>query len=115
MLIAIVEIPTGKKATKDEAIARAKKSAPLYAGMRPKGLLRKDYLSGDEGGGGVYTWESREAAEAWYTPEWYDWIEERLGARPTLKMFDHYLTVDNVADEVRVEGVPITLEQEAAE
>lgn len=31
--------------------------------------MRKDFLNGDAGGG-VYYWTSRDAAEAWYTPEW---------------------------------------------
>ncbi len=114
MLIAIVEIPRpGGKASKEQAIEGGKKSAPIYFGM--KGLLRKDYLNGEEGGGGVYLWESREAAEAWYNDEWWVWIEERFGVKPKLTMYDHYLTVDNQAGEVRVDGQPITLETEAAE
>ena len=39
-----------------------KVSAPTFLGK--KGLIRKYYLNGDEGGGGVYLWESKEAAEA---------------------------------------------------
>ena len=52
---------------------------------------------GEEGGGGIYTFESRETAEAWFNDEWWGWIEERFGARPTLTMYDHYVTVDNTA------------------
>jgi len=114
MLIAIVEIPrAGGKASKEQAIEGGKKSAPTYVGL--KGLIRKDYLNGEEGGGGVYLWESREAADAWYTDEWWVWIEERFGAKPTLTYYDHYLTVDNDKGEVRVDGKPISLDAEAAE
>ena len=60
--------------------------------------------NGEDCGGGVYLWESRAAAEAWFNDEWWGWIEERFGARPTLTYFDHYVTVDNAAGEIRVDG-----------
>ena len=63
MFIAIVQIPVAKR-SKEQAIAAAEKSGPTF--LAAKGLIRKYYLNGDEGGGGVYLWESREAAEAWY-------------------------------------------------
>ena len=47
-------------------------------------------------------------AEAWFNDEWWGWIEERFGARPTLTYFDHYVTVDNAAGEIRVDGVATT-------
>ncbi|MEQ1852656.1 MAG: hypothetical protein ABMA01_13830 [Chthoniobacteraceae bacterium] len=50
------------------AFAAQTKSAPTYRALADKGLLRKDYLNGDTGGGGVCYWTSREVAEAWYTP-----------------------------------------------
>ena len=63
-------------------------------------------------GGGVYLWESRAAAEAWFNDEWWGWIEERFGARPTLTYFDHYVTVDNAAGEIRVDGVATAIAAE---
>ena len=114
MVITIVQIPrSGPQPDKAAAIEGSKKSAPIYREVR--GLIRKDYLSGQEGGGGVYLWESREAAEAWFNDEWWGWIEDRFGARPTLTYFDHYLTVDNKIGEVRVDDVPITIADQAAE
>ncbi len=113
MLIAIVQIPTGSKRSKEEAILGAKASAPMYLGM--KGLLRKDYLNGEAGGGGIYLWESREAADAWYNDDWWPMMEKRFGVRPTLIYYDHYVTLDNAAGEVRVDGEPISLAQDAAE
>ena len=114
MVITIVQIPrSGPQPDKATAIEGSKKSAPIYREVR--GLIRKDYLSGQEGGGGVYLWESREAAEAWFNDEWWGWIEDRFGARPTLTYFDHYLTVDNKNGEVRVDDLPITIADQAAE
>jgi len=112
MLIAVVQIPrNGKKPDKETSIAGARKSAPIYREV--KGLIRKDYLNGDDCGGGVYLFESREAAEAWFHDGWWGWIEERFGARPTLTFFDHYLTVDNAKGEVRVDGLPVSLDEKS--
>jgi hypothetical protein len=62
MFVAIVQIPMTKR-PRDAAVAAARKSAPTYAALGAKGLLRKYYLNGEAGGGGVYLWES-EAARA---------------------------------------------------
>ena len=114
MLIAIVEIPRNSpRPEKDAAIARALDSADMY--KKVDGLISKQYLSGDDCGGGVYTFESRAAAEAWFNDKWWGWIEERFGAKPKLKMYDHFVTVDNATDQVRVDGKPITKGAEAAE
>ena len=114
MVITIVQIPrSGAKPDKATSIEGAKKSAPLYREVR--GLIRKDFLNGEECGGGVYLWESREAAEAWFNDEWWGWIEDRFGVRPTLAYFDHYLTVDNKSGDIRVDGEPIAVAKQAAE
>jgi hypothetical protein len=96
MIIAVVQIPMPKR-PREAAIAAQTKSAPTFRALSEKGLLRKDYLNGEAGGGGVYTWASREAAEAWYTPEWFDKAEATFGARPNVTYYETYVTVDNVA------------------
>ena len=101
MIIAVVQIPMPKRSTAD-AIKAAKATAPTYQGLATKGLLRKDYLNGDAGGGGIYTWTSRAAAEAWYTPAWKQQMTERFGAEPTVTYYESHVTVDNVAGEVKV-------------
>jgi hypothetical protein len=106
MIIAVVQIPrAAPKPDKAGAVARGLDSAPLYREV--KGLIRKDYLNGEDCGGGVYLFESRETAEAWFNDDWWGWIEERFGARPSLTFYDHYVTVDNAAGEVRVDGKPV--------
>ncbi|MGR3321007.1 MAG: monooxygenase [Pseudooceanicola sp.] len=105
MLIAIVQIP-GLQRSEADAIAAARKSTSTYVDM--PGLKRKYYLNGEAGGGGVYLWESREAADAWYDENWADNMEKRFGARPTLTYYENYVVVDNDAGEVRVNGVAET-------
>ena len=102
MLIAIVQIP-GIERSKEDAIAAARASAPTFA--RLPGLTRKYYLNGENGGGGVYIWESREAADAWYNEGWSAMMERRFGAKPTLTYYDNYVVLDNLQSELRVDGI----------
>lgn len=107
MLIAIVQIP-GIERTKDQAVSAATTSAPNFAKL--PGLIRKYYLNGENGGGGVYIWESREAADAWYNKDWAAMTEKRFGAKPTLTYYDNYVVLDNASKELLVDGELVALE-----
>lgn len=103
MFIAIVQIPMAQRPRSD-AVEAAHKSAPTYVALGAKGLVRKYYLNGATGGGGVYLWESEAAARAWYTPEWEKRVEAAFGAMPILTYYESYVMVDNEAGNIRVEG-----------
>ena len=64
--IVIVQFDLPKR-TEEQAVKGGTASAPIYRNLAAKGLIRKDYLNGDAGTGGVYLWDSRASAEAWYT------------------------------------------------
>ncbi|MBR0798254.1 hypothetical protein JQ615_22965 [Bradyrhizobium jicamae] len=70
-------------------------------------MIRKDYLNGEAGTGGVYLWESRQAAEAWFTETKLAELTERFGARPRLTWYDTHVTVDNLNGETRVNQVAL--------
>ena len=110
MLIAIVQIP-GLQRSAEEATKSGRVSAPVYA--RLPGLKRKYFLNGEAGGGGVYLWETREQAEAWYNEDWAARIAARFGARPVVTYYDNYVVVDNDAGELRVDGVAEPLPESA--
>ncbi len=111
MFIAIVQLP-GVTRSPEEAIASGLASAGKFSGM--DGLNTKYYLNGENGGGGVYIWESREKAEAFYTEDWYPAMEKVFGVRPVVTYYDNYVVVDNEAGEVRVEGKAVDPDEAAA-
>jgi len=104
--IVVVQFDLPKRSV-EQAITGATGSAPIYRGLAGKGLIRKDYLNGDTGTGGVYLWQSREAAEAWFTPARLDELTQRFGVRPRLTWYDTHVTVDNLRGETRVDGTPL--------
>jgi hypothetical protein len=93
--------------TEEQAVKGGASTAPTYRGLAKKGLIRKDYLNGETGTGGVYLWDSRQSAEAWFTEERIAQLTERFGARPRLTWYDTYVTVDNLKGETRVNGKAI--------
>jgi len=99
MITAFVQFKLPDSKSREDVIEMFKGSAPRYRAL--PGLIRKYYvLSGDGYGGGMYLWESREAAEKVYNAEWCKGIEERFGAPPTITYFDAPVIVDNLSDEI---------------
>jgi hypothetical protein len=104
MITAMVRFPLPEGTTASEAKALFERSVPAFRGV--PGLLRKYYLFGEGPiGGGVYLWESREAAERLYTPEWRRGLAERYGTEPEILFFETPVIVDNAAEAlVRAAG-----------
>ena len=94
VIVAIVRFPLDPMVPADDVRAAFEASAPSYQGV--PGLLRKHYLRAEDGsvGGGVYLWESREAAEAVYDEAWRARLEQRYGAPPVVELFESPVTVD---------------------
>jgi hypothetical protein len=104
--IVIVQFDLPKR-TEEQAVKGGASTAPIYRGLAKSGLIRKDYLNGETGTGGVYLWDSRETAEAWFTEERISELTKRFGVRPRLTWYDTYVTVDNLKGETRVDGKPL--------
>ncbi len=53
------------------------------------GLVRKQFIYAEDGwAGGVYLWETRADADAFYSGPWLDGIRERYGMAPQIKFFE---------------------------
>lgn len=62
---------------------------------RVAGLRRKYFtITEDREFGGIYLWDSRAAARAWFSPAWHERIRERYGADTDVAVFDAPFVVD---------------------
>ena len=88
MITAIVNFPAPEGATSESMAKAFSETAPLYEGLA--GLVRKYYLYDPESGtaGGVYLWESRDAAEAVYNDEWRARLTAKYGSAPSVRYFE---------------------------
>lgn len=68
-------------------------AAPTHAATQ--GLLRKYYAFDDESVGGVFLWESREAAEAFHGAAWRDRVRRRFGHGAEVEYFEAPVILDN--------------------
>lgn len=103
MILALVEIPLpGEKRPHDAVVAQSLEATRIF--HKVAGLNRKYFLNSGDGGGGVYEFATRAQAEAWFNDGWADWMEGRFGVRPTLRLFDVAVVLDNEAGEARVDG-----------
>ena len=66
-----------------------------YEGL--DGLTRKYYIMTEDNqhAGGIYLWESREQAEAWYNEDWMKYMTEAWGEAPLVEYLDCPIVVDN--------------------
>ena len=101
MITAVVTIKLPAGLTRAQWLENTQRIAERYRAI--PGLIRKQFLYSEEGvGGGVYLWESREAAEACYRGPWRDNIRAMFGAEPEIRWFESPVVVDNEAHAIRI-------------
>jgi hypothetical protein len=101
MITAVVTIKLPEGLTRAQWLENTKAIAARFQTI--PGLIRKQFLYSDRGvGGGVYLWETREAAETCYRGPWRDNIRNMFGVEPEIAWFDSPVVVDNVSHEIKI-------------
>ena len=103
MIIAHVRFPV-------PAIDRAEFEQKLQASVvkyeKLDGLIRKYYIMTEDGktAGGIYLWESKAKAEAWYNADWHKNMTAAWGQPPMLEYLDCPIVVDSARVHSRISG-----------
>lgn len=94
--LVLFDLPAG--ITREEVIAGMRSTAPAWRANAE--LVRKNYLydSARNQAGGVYLWNSKDAAQRGHDDAWRKRIFELYGSMPTIRYFDTPLIVDNALD-----------------
>jgi hypothetical protein len=102
MITAIVQFKVPAGATREQVFENMQKAAPRF--QRMPGLIRKNFLFDKARGigGGVYTWESREAAEEVYAEggPWRTSIRTIYGVYPEIAIYETPVIIDNTTNEI---------------
>jgi hypothetical protein len=93
MIVALVRFPLGTTLDRDVATDAFAASAVGYQTV--PGLVRKHFLLGEDAttAGGIYFWESRAEADAFYNDAWRARLAAKYG-EPTVDYFDAVVSVD---------------------
>lgn len=83
----------------EECRAHFTKIAPDF--LRIPGFIRKQFICARDGkvAGGVYMWESQEAAERFYSGEWLAGIRARYGTEPKIGYFETVALTDKASGQ----------------
>jgi Putative mono-oxygenase ydhR len=83
----------------EECRAHFTKIAPDF--LKIPGFLRKQFICarGGKVAGGVYMWESQEAAERFYSGEWLAGIRDRYGTEPKISYFETVALTDKTTGQ----------------
>jgi hypothetical protein len=78
--------------------------APGFMGI--PGFVRKQFICLKEGAvaGGVYMWETREAAEKFYSGSWLDGIRARYGSEPKITYYETVALADKASGKAGAFG-----------
>jgi len=103
MITAIVQFKVAEDVGRDEVLTNMRNVAPRFETVA--GLIRKNFLF-DEArgiGGGVYTWETLEAAEELYAEggAWRQAIRDLYGVEAEVTIFETPIIVDNAIGEIK--------------
>ncbi|HSQ62340.1 MAG TPA: hypothetical protein VLM85_03975 [Polyangiaceae bacterium] len=114
MILAIVTYNLPRRATLEEARSVASARAPTY--LNVPGLLRKNFCLSEDGkrAGGVYVWDSKARAEAFYTPEWRQLVTGLYGAAPEIVYMHSPVMVDNSTGRIVTDEIGTTSSSSAA-
>ncbi|HJU15399.1 MAG TPA: YdhR family protein [Stellaceae bacterium] len=99
MITAIVQYRLPPSIDQQACAEHFRKIAPGFRTV--PGLVRKQFIYAEDGwAGGVYLWESRAQAEAFYSGPWLQGIRERYGMDPQIRYFHTACITDNALETV---------------
>ena len=99
MITAIVLYDLPRSIGLEECRAHYAKIAPDFLDI--PGFLRKQFICAPDGkvAGGVYLWETQEAAERFYSGEWLAGIRARYGTEPKIAYFETLALTDKASGQ----------------
>lgn len=100
MTVAIVTYNFPRPVTLGDVRRSAARGAQRYLNL--PGLLRKNYWLSEDGmrAGGIYVWDSKARAEAFYSPEWKQMVTTQYGVPPEIVYLHSPVMVDNTAGRI---------------
>jgi hypothetical protein len=100
MVVAMVTYTFPEPVSLKDVRRAAARGAQRYLNL--PGLIRKNYFLSEDGrrAGGIYVWESKSRAEAFYDAQWRQAMTAQYGVPPEIVYLDSPVMVDNTAGRI---------------
>jgi heme-degrading monooxygenase HmoA len=94
-VVVVVKIPTPWYAFKALVVSKMRDTIAEYE--RIDALTYKVFSFAKETGdfGGIYYWKDRQAAQNWFTPQWFERVKNERGNPAAVRYFEAPVTIDN--------------------
>jgi len=107
-VVVVVKVPTPWYAPRALVVGKMRETIPQYEKL--PGLVYKAFSLARADGqfGGIYLWQDRASAEAWFSPAWFARVDKERGAKGEVRYFDAPVVLDNTPG-----GTPMSAESSA--
>jgi heme-degrading monooxygenase HmoA len=94
----IVRVAKPWYAPKSVVVSKMRETTDQYANTR--GLAFKAFSLERQSGdfGGIYLWNDRSNAQAWFNKDWFDRVKRERGTDAIVRMFDAPIVIDNIPE-----------------
>lgn len=93
----IVKVPTPWYAPRFFVTGKMRDSMPQYGSIPGLNFKAFAFARADGHYGGIYLWKYTAAAQAWFTPQWFDRVQRERGAPANVRSFEVLLALDNTS------------------
>jgi hypothetical protein len=91
----VVKVPTPWYAPKFFVTSRMRDTIPQYQAIAGLNFKAFSFARSDGHYGGIYLWKDLHAARAWFTPQWFERVEQERGAAANVRVVEVVLALDN--------------------
>lgn len=93
-VVAIVTVPTPWYAPQFVVARRMRDTIPQYAQLPGLDYKMYSFAQADGQFGGIYLWRSRDHAQAWFHPGWFERVRRERGVEGKVRLFEAPVTLD---------------------
>ncbi len=94
-VVTVVQVPSPWYAPRFVIASKMRSTIAQY--QQINGLAFKTYSFARDSGdfGGIYFWQDKAAAQAWFTPEWFARVQKERGSAGNVRYFEAPVSIDN--------------------
>ena len=91
----VVKVPAPWYAPRFIVASKMRDTIPQYQTIAGLNFKAYSFAQADGHYGGIYLWKDLAAAQAWFTPQWFERVQQERGSPAQVRVFEVALALDN--------------------